>query len=49
MVKIQLKNRKVIAPSQRATVVIKNADLSPDRSRFFKETWKEDRRQLFFK
>ena len=51
ILKQKLKNRQIVK-SQRATVDVSSPDvqdITDDRSRFFKEQWKEDRRSLFFK
>jgi hypothetical protein len=47
----KLSNKKVIKESPRMTVDLSKTEFEPteDRSRFFKDTYKEEKRRLFFK
>jgi hypothetical protein len=43
----RLKNKKIVKDS-RAVIDVSQPVVLNDKSRFFKEEWDEDRRQLFF-
>lgn len=45
----KLKSKDIIKSSPRATIVENQPVYTQDKSRFFKDEWDEEKRQLFFK
>ena len=44
----RLKNKRILKSQQRVTVKINQPVYQKDKSRFFKEQWEEEKKQLFF-
>lgn len=42
-------SRDIVKKGKETTVVIDKPKVSEDKSRFFKKTWEEEKRNLFFK
>jgi len=48
LIKGKLKSKNVLKEQNNATVVVSQPVYSKDKSRYFKTTWEEEKRQLFF-
>lgn len=47
--KTQMKAKKILRESSKATVDVSQPVATKDKSRFFKAAWEEEKRQLYFR
>lgn len=45
----KIKNKQILKEQKQVTIVENQPVYTQDRNRYFKQAWKEERRQLFFK